>query len=310
MVKQQPELSENQQPEQQWTVPPADQNDPLLSCLMFLTQFYQRPLSAHALTAGMPLENNRLTPELFQRAAERAKLTSKIAKKDLFSIHDQTLPVILLLADQRACILLEWLEDGLARVVIPESGIGETLVEVAELEELYFGHCIFIKPKYNFSDRAHETLEDDKSKHWFWSTIRQAWPTYSEVLVASFLINLFALASPLFIMNVYDRVVPNNAVDTLWVLAIGVGAVFTFDFIMKTLRGYFVDVAGKSVDIKLSAKIFEHMLGIRMANRPRSVGAFANTVHSFEAFREFITSTTITVLIDLPFVVLYLTVIY
>ena len=111
-------------------------------------------------------------------------------------------------------------------------------------------------------------------------------------------------------MNVYDRVVPNSAVETLWVLAIGIGIVFIFDFLMRTLRGYFIDSASKNIDASLSATIFEQVLGVKMETRPKSVGSMANTVHSFEAFREFITSASISVLVDLPFVLLFIFVIW
>jgi ATP-binding cassette subfamily C protein LapB len=110
-------------------------------------------------------------------------------------------------------------------------------------------------------------------------------------------------------MNVYDRVVPNNAVDTLWVLAIGVVTVYSFDVIIRAMRGYFIDLAGKRADIHLSSLLFEKVLGIRMEARPESVGAFANNLSEFESVRNFITSATITTLIDLPFVVLFVAII-
>ncbi len=136
-----------------------------------------------------------------------------------------------------------------------------------------------------------------------------AWPIYRDVLLGSFLINLFALVSPLFIMNVYDRVVPNNAIETLWVLAIGVTIAIIFDFIVKSLRGYFIDLAGKKVDVTLSALIYEKVMGLKMHVRPPSVGAFANNLRAFEGIRDFITSATVSTLVDLPFVILFLIVI-
>ena len=159
---------------------------------------------------------------------------------------------------------------------------------------------------FEFDRRVTESgIATEQPKHWFWSVIKKSWPIYSEVLIASFLINLFAVILPLFIMNVYDRVVPNHALTTLWVLAIGVAVVFIFDFVMRTLRGYFIDIASKQVDIELSASVFEQILNVRMAQRPKSVGAMANMVHAFESFREFITSVSITVLIDVPFTLLF-----
>ncbi len=124
------------------------------------------------------------------------------------------------------------------------------------------------------------------------------------------LINAFALASPLFIMNVYDRVVPNRAIETLWVLAFGALTVFLFDFLLRNLRGYFVDSAGKIADIKLAARIFEQVLGIRMAARPASAGAFANNLREFESLRDFFTSASLVTLVDLQFVMFFIAIVW
>ncbi len=111
-------------------------------------------------------------------------------------------------------------------------------------------------------------------------------------------------------MNVYDRVVTQSCNDTMWVLASGVALVFLFDTVLKTLRSYFIDIANKQSDVELSAIIFQQVLGLNMTDRPKSVGSLANTVQSFESFRDFITSSTMTVFVDLPFVVIFLFVIY
>ena len=157
---------------------------------------------------------------------------------------------------------------------------------------------------------APSTAPSRAVKHWFWGVVRQAWPIYAEVLLASFLINLFALVMPLFVMNVYDRVVPNDTTETLWALAVGVLIVLGFDFGMRMMRGYLVDIAGKRIDVILSSNIFEKAMGMKMEARPASVGSFASNIHEFEAFREFITSATITALVDLPFVLLFIVVIF
>ena len=128
--------------------------------------------------------------------------------------------------------------------------------------------------------------------------------------LAAVLLNLFALASPLFIMNVYDRVVPNNAIETLWVLASGVLVVFGFDFLLKVLRGHFVDTAGRIADIKLASAVFAQVMGLQMAARPVSAGAFANDLREFESLRDFFTSASITALVDLPFLLLFIGVIW
>jgi ATP-binding cassette subfamily C protein LapB len=284
-------------------------DDPLANCLVLLTRMQHRPFSLQSLTAGLPLVSSRLTPELFVRAAARADISAHILKRKLDSISNLTLPAVLLLEDGQACLLLEKHAHNMAKVVFPEAGAGEAEVALKDLEERYTGFAIFVKPAFRFDKRA-EASFIPKPKHWFWDTVKMAWPIYSEVLVASLLINLFALVMPLFIMNVYDRVVPNNTIETLWVLAIGVGVVYIFDFIMRGLRGYFIDIAGKKIDVILSSNIFEKVMGIRMEARPPSVGAFASSLQEFESFREFITSATITTLVDLPFLILFLMLIW
>jgi ATP-binding cassette subfamily C protein LapB len=283
------------------------QPDTLLESLVTLTRIHQKPYSAESLIAGLPLVDGRLTPELFVRAAQQGDFEAKYLKRDLTDISEQVLPVVLILNNGHACVMLERL-DGSARVIFPASGQQPKQVGLTELEERYSGSAIYFKPAYQFdkSASATESAED----HWFWSVIRKSRAIYAEVLVASLLVNIFALVTPLFIMNVYDRVVPNQAIETLWVLASGVGIVFVFDLIMKSLRGYFIDVAGKRSDILLSSRTFSKVMDIQMKARPASVGSFANNLQEFDGFREFFTSTTLITLIDLPFTLLFIFIIY
>ena len=146
--------------------------------------------------------------------------------------------------------------------------------------------------------------------HWFWGVVLRQWPVYAEVALAAALINLFVLATPLFVMNVYDRVVPNNALATLWVLATGVVIVFAFDFLLKLLRAYFVDIAGSVADLKLASAIFAQVMDLQLAARPTSAGAFANDLREFESLRDFFNSASITALVDLPFLLFFIAVIW
>ncbi|MBT7390010.1 MAG: type I secretion system permease/ATPase, partial [Gammaproteobacteria bacterium] len=191
--------------------------------------------------------------------------------------------------------------------IITSDNIKKT-ISLPELEEMYDGTIFLISDNYKFDARSAETQEQ-KNDHWFWGTIALSWRIYRDVLIASLLINIFALVGPLFTMNVYDRVVPNQAIDTLWVLASGVFLVYIFDFIIRMLRGYFVDIAGKKSDILISANIFERVMGMKLVNRPSSIGAFASNLKDFESIRDFITSATILSVIDLPFVIIFLLVI-
>ncbi|HEY9446513.1 MAG TPA: ABC transporter transmembrane domain-containing protein, partial [Burkholderiales bacterium] len=293
-----------------WGIDPAgiSRDDELLKCLVVLTRFYNKPYSEETLSAGLPLVDNRLTPELFPRAAERAGLTAKVVTRDLQDITPLVLPVVLLLKQTRACVLKSIGSDGRFEIVDPDTG-GTSCVDGAELTRQYDGHVILVREQLRLDSRTKHSAVP-QGKNWFWDVVIQAYPIYGEVLLASLLINLFALVMPLFIMNVYDRVVPNDTTETLWALAVGVMIVLCFDFVMRMLRSYLIDIAGKRIDIVVSAKLFEKALGIRMEARPASVGSFASNVHEFEAFRDFITSATITGLVDLPFVLLFIGIIF
>lgn len=278
--------------------------DPLLDSLVSIARVYGIATTQESLSAGLPLENNLLTPALLPRAAARAGLTARIARRKLSDLRPGLLPVILMLQDKQACLLLEWTEDGQARVRFPESGESGDVVTQEALEALFAGVVFFVRPVFKFDPRTPATGEL-KSKHWFWSVVFQNWRLYRDSLLAALLINIFALAMPMFSMTVYDRVVPNRAEETLWVLAIGVLLMMVFDTVLRTLRAYILDTAGKRIDVTLSARIMERVLGLRMADRPASVGSFAANLRAFESVRDFVASATITTLVDLPFVLVF-----
>lgn len=289
--------------------PARAHHDPLLECLVLVARHHGRPATHDGLAAGLPLENHLLTPSLFARAARRAGLASKIVQRNLEQIDDTFLPVILLLDGRQACLLMGWdAERKNARVVLPDLGEAGVVMPMSALAARYTGSAIFVRPKFRFDLRAPE-VGKIKRRHWFWGAMAENIPIYRDVLFAAALINIFALAMPLFTMNVYDRVVPNQAMETLWLLALGMILVLLADLALRTMRGYFVDLASSRIDVDLSARIMERVLGIRLENRPASAGSFAANLRSFETIRDFIASSTVTALIDLPFAILFLIVI-
>jgi len=284
-------------------------HDPLLDCLVELTRFHGRPSTRAALISGLPLEKGSLTPGLFARAASRAGLSAKLVRRSLERIDAALLPAVLLTDGEEACVLLGWDESGEnARLLFPETGQGTVLMARDVLDARYTGVAIFARPHFRFDKRTPQVGEV-KLRHWFWGAMAEQWPVYRDVLGAALLINVMALAMPLFSMNVYDRVVPNRAVETLWVLALGVVLLIGVDFALKLLRGYFIDLASARIDMHLSAMIMERVLGVRMEARPAAVGAFASNLRSFETVRDFIASATVTAFIDLPFALIFIFVI-
>ena len=280
-------------------------HDPLLDCLVELTRIYGRSSTRAALSAGLPLPKEGLPPSLFARAAARAGLSCKILRRPLEKIDAALLPVVLLLEGNAACLLLGWDNKGeLASLLFPEAAQGGVVLSRAELLRRYTGNAIFSRPNFRFDKRTPE-LTGVSQKHWFWGAFRDQLPLYRDILGAALVINLFALTIPLFSMNVYDRVVPNFAIETLWTLAFGVVLVLVFDYLLRMIRGYFVDLAGSRIDLKLSSLIMERVLGMRLSERPASVGSYAATLRSFESVRDFIASATVTAIVDLPFTILF-----
>ena len=279
--------------------------DPLLDCLFELTRLHGVTTTRDSLIAGIPMEDQRLSPSMFSRAARRAGLASRVLRRPLNQLPAVLLPAVLILKNDQACLLREVSSDGKFHISPGELPESIQVLTLEELQAIYTGLTIVVKPRFRFEKRVPE-LQKARSEHWFWHAVLQGRPLYRDALIAAFFVNFFALAFPLFSMNVYDRVVPNMAFDTLWVLAGGVALMLIFDFVLKLTRGYLIDLASKRVDVMLSALIMERVLGIRMEARPASVGAFAANLRAFESLRDFIASATITTLVDVPFALLFL----
>jgi ATP-binding cassette subfamily C protein LapB len=261
------------------------------------------------LIAGLPVDKGGLTPSTFSRAAAKAGFATKIQKMPFEDLGQELLPAILLLNKNKACVLLSInKEKATASVLFSETGQGMINMPISKLKTIFTGHVIFSRPRFRLDQRTPEITEV-AGRHWFWSAFLEQKSLYKDVMVAAFLINLFALAVPFFSMNVYDRVIPTHAEETLWMLVIGVILITGFDYVLKLVRSHFVDLAGSRIDVKLSGFIMQKVMGMRLEDKPASVGSFAQTLRSFEAIRDFVSSASVTALIDLPFAILFIIVI-
>lgn len=294
-------------PAQQMDAPTLD---PLLDCLVFLTSHFGRAKSARAITSGLPYDSNNMGPSLFCEAADRVGLKARAVKRaKLSKISQPVLPAVIILDDNQAAVLLSVnAATGEAKIWSPETQ-SERVSKLSELEKTYSGYVIYVHTRSDFIDPETKTISD-KDRHWFWGNFSDMRGVYSRVIIAAVFINLFGLTSPLFIMNVYDRVIPNNAIETGWVLGIGAFTVFVFDFIMRTLRGYYIDHAGRKIDVIAARRIYDQVLNMRLSGRPASSGSFANMLKDFDSVRDFMTSATLTGFVDLPFTFFFLFIIY
>ena len=301
-------------------IEPQHQFDPLLECLIIFARLHSRPISVEALISGLPVEPGAHGPELFSidspkglfsRVAVRAGFASRLIQRDLDKLSRLLLPCILVLKNGNACIL-ESIDrkNRRARVIFPEVGGGEEWLELDRLKQDYLGYAFLLKKEFKQQDsRPAKGLSGDSS-HWFWGTLYKSREIFASVLLSSILINLFVLATPLFTMNVYDKVVPNDAIETLWVLAAGIVTVYLFDALLRYVRGYLLEVAGKKSDIIMSSILFSQMLNLKMDQWPARIGAFASQLREFESIRNFFTASTLATLVDLPFAIIFLLVIY
>ena len=285
--------------------------DTLLECLIFMTRYYERETSKESLLYGLPIYNETMTYDMFCQASEKVGFEQKIVHRELLSITKLALPFILFLKGDRHCILLSYnKKDETAEVIMPGLSDGVTRMSLKKLISEYLGEAIVIKPKFNFKNKLDTSILIEKPKDWFWGTMRRNVPIYKNVILMSIFINIFVLAVPLFTMNVYDRVIPNNALETLWAFGIGIFIALSFDLVLKILRSYFLGVASKRADVIMSNRIFEQVLNIKMSAKPNSTGQFVSRLQSFESVKEFFTSATVTTFVDFPFAILFIIIVF
>lgn len=297
---------------------------PLADALRILAGHYGRRTSVASLTSGLPIPPTGLTPALFVRAAERADLQAILAERSAESLAiAPNLPCILSLEAGQAAILwdirhppkhppkketgkdIEIHPETIFVLQFPETESERKTLSLTEFKNIYTGYAFFVRPIARADERAGPAAIET-ARDWFWSAFRKNRTIYIEVMIAALMVNLFAIASSLFVMNVYDRVVPNNAFETLWALAFGIMIVYVFDFMLKNLRSHFLDYAGRKADVRISSDLFEQILGMTMAARPSSAGVLASKIREFETIRDFFTSATMAALVDLPFIFIFI----
>jgi len=285
--------------------------DTLLESLLFLSRYYKRRVSKESILSGLATYNKKMSLPQFVKAAKKIGLISRLVNRKIEEIDPLSLPVLSLGDNNKANIIMDIdNKNDKVTVLYTDISYGEITTSLNEYNKTFSGNILIIKSAYNFKNRLDHHGLKHESKKWFFSAMSKIIKIYYLVILATIFINIFVLAIPLFTMNIYDRVLPNKAVETLWVLAIGVIVVIVFDFILKLLRAYFIEQAGKRADIRMSNTIFDHLLNIKLDSKPASTGMFVSRLQSFESVREFFTTATITAFVDLPFVALFIGIIF
>lgn len=283
----------------------------IIEHLALVTQLHGSPIAPEALMAqSIRNEKGHMNYQSVIEVLRTYGFDNTLSKRPLRDIPTLSVPVVVILHNEEAAVIVKVEGSGKDRKYYIRQTDGlEHSVSAEELEKKYLGYCWFIKPKVAADIRS-ELPEYHMPKSWFWKVIWRFKSYYYQVILATIIINFLALVSSLYVMNVYDRVIPNQTYETLWALSIGVVLAITFEFIAKLIRGHLTDVAGKKADLIISSALFRRVMAIRLADKPKSSGSYANNLRDFESVREFMTSASLLVLVDLPFLLLFVFVIY
>ena len=279
----------------------------LLEHISLLTRLMGTPLASVTLATLTP--RDQVGDFDFRELSEVLKyqgFDNYLQERPLHKIPNLALPAVIMLRDNEAAVLKKIEGD---EALVEFAGMGERRIALADLQSQYLGYTWFIKPKAEKDVRS-ELPEYELPKGWFWRVIWRFRRYYYQVIVATFIINFLALVSSLYVMNVYDRVIPNKSMETLWVLSIGVTLAITFEFIAKLIRGHLTDIAGKKADLIISSALFRRVMQLRMADKPASSGSYANNLRDFESVRDFMTSASLLAFVDMPFFLLFISVMH
>ncbi|WP_299987504.1 type I secretion system permease/ATPase [uncultured Ruegeria sp.] len=279
----------------------------LESCLLNVAAALERPLAAATLHASRSGEADELTVRDAIAVAQSAGMQVGFGAQKLKALDAALAPAVLLMKDDRAVVYHGRSKSG--GLILYDPALGDGLGEVSEsdLRESYTGYALLFRRLHRDNT---EPTKPEYSGHWFWAALSANRWSYSQVVMAAAMANILGLSTSVFIMIVYDRVLPNEATESLIALTLGVCLALVFDFALKLLRAGFIDRAGQRADKFMGRRIFDQMLNIRMTARTGSTGAMASTVREFETLREFFTSATLVAVVDLPFIAIFILTIY
>lgn len=279
--------------------------DPVLSCLVLCAKLNGREVHASTLRNGFALDaDGRVPLTSYPDVARKQGLTAVWSQMSIPNVPSYVLPVVLPLSDGRCCVLLGFEKES-ARIIFPETGLSELRMPIALIQTLTLGDMLVVKsaPQPSAQQMVPFTGE---AFSWFWGTLWRFKRFYAESMLASVVANLLTLATIFFTMNVYDRVVPTQAYTSLWTLAVGTSVAIGLEFLMRWLKARLADLGGKKADLAINAALLREIMEIRLEHRPQSIGIFASSMRDFEALRDFLSSASLVLVADLPFILVFL----
>ena len=255
----------------------------------------------------LPFDERGMTLSSLQEVAPAFGFNVHLATMPLAAIPLVALPVIIFDVGGHSMVLTSLsVRRNQAHIAVAAVSREERLIPLDKLEKQHAGIVVFLEPASPHSIESSRGFSGSGRGHWFWSTFRTFWRDYTQVVVAALLINILGVAAPLFVKNIYDRVIPHLAIPTLWALTAGVLLALAIDVVLRALRSSIVDATGRRVDLAVSGRLFDHILSLRLEDRPLTTGGLASQLRDFDSVRDVMTSSTLIALTDLAFIGIFL----
>ncbi|EPF72786.1 type I secretion system permease/ATPase [Acinetobacter indicus] len=278
---------------------------PWLQAVLSIAKHYRIEPSAERIRLQLDWNPNQNIDDILNLIARQVGLSLRKTDFSAEVINPWRLPVLVEFQDGQVGVIDKVDAEGNLSIQFSgDQGLSQTLASDTLAEHVW--HVYILRPEKSVPDARVDEYVKPYEDNWFWSIVLRDWKRYIDVMFASLMANILALATILFSMNVYDRVIPAQSVPTLWVLAGGVLIAAIFEFSLRVARIYLSDIVGKRADLRISDRVYGHALRIKNSERSKSTGTFISQIRELEGVRELVTSTTISAIADLPFFLLFL----
>ena len=291
--------------------------DPFWLLVDLLARHFGQSYSRAAIERSLPDGIEGGGRAALARTLASVGLRSDFVRRDLRRIDPVVLPCILFARAKspwgEGPLLLTKLDGANATVVDPREPDTSHEVPMRRLRRQVEGQVLYVTAR---EDRTAERLDPETRRrgerrgHWLWGPVLSNWNSWSQVLVAALAMNALALAVPIFVMNVYDRVIPNLAFVTLWTLAGGVAIALGLDLVMKLVRTAVIERTSRRIDVQVASGLFARAMDLTLTNRPGGAAGIASQIRDFEAVRDFFTSTSFVAAIDVLFIGIFVFVLW
>ena len=276
-------------------------------CVSVLLSFYGIKADIKGILSELPRKDGPMELEDLGAVSKKLSLSSKMIECKADDVRTLAVPAIVQMSDDSYRIQFP-VKTHYGKVYKPGEGITEETMQ--DVADSFSGVAFVITPLKTKAEAETSHMVRGHALDWFWQPIISFWPRYAEIIICSFFINIFVIALPLFTLNVYDRVVPNFATTTLVALAVGIVIAIGFDFFFKTVRSYILERVAARVGSKYDFDLMDRMMHIKPQMMRLSVGERVNIFRELQGIRDFYATRLAPTVIDLPFLLLFLFVIY